>query len=89
MSSEQEVIRRARGLVAKIRAEEQRGTPVHPAGRPDCPWTMEDGGYPSEYVALVHALDFPFMEEGPSMIGGVPVISDFLDADFYPQERER
>jgi len=51
------VIQEARRLVYKIKAEEIRGTPVHPAGHPDCPWTLADGGYPAEYAALAHALD--------------------------------
>jgi hypothetical protein len=51
------VIDQARQLVAKIRAEEARGTPLHPAGHPDCPWTVADGGYPAEYVELVETLE--------------------------------
>lgn len=51
------VIREARRLVAKIEAEESRGTPIHPAGHPEHPWRLSDGGYPAEYAALVHALE--------------------------------
>jgi hypothetical protein len=56
-SDRDRMIEAARRLVAKIEAEELRGTPVHPAGHPDCPWTIADGGYPAEYAALVDALD--------------------------------
>jgi hypothetical protein len=51
------VIESARKLVAKIEAEEHRGTPLHPAGHPDLPWTLAAGGYPSEYTSLVDALE--------------------------------
>jgi|tagenome__1003787_1003787.scaffolds.fasta_scaffold18450196_1 hypothetical protein len=49
------VIQEARRLVAKLRAEELRGTPVHPAGHVDALWRLDDG-YPAEYVALADAL---------------------------------
>lgn len=51
------VIQEARRLVAKIKADEARGTPVHPAGHSDCRWTLDGGGYPAEYAALARALD--------------------------------
>ena len=54
--TERRVIEQAQRLVVKIQAEERRGTPVHPAGHPDCEWTLANG-YPAEYVALVEALD--------------------------------
>jgi hypothetical protein len=57
MSAEQRVIDAARRLVAKVQAEEARGTPVHPAGHPNCPWRLSDGGYPAEYAALARALE--------------------------------
>lgn len=50
------VVEHARRLIAKIKAEATRGTPVHPAGHPDCPWTLTGGGYPAEYAALANAL---------------------------------
>jgi hypothetical protein len=42
--------------MAKLRAEEVGGTPVHPTGHPRSRWTL-DGGYPAQYVALAYALD--------------------------------
>lgn len=55
MTRRDHVIREAQRLVAKIKAEELRGTPVH--AQAEHPWTLDDGGYPAEYAALVHALD--------------------------------
>jgi hypothetical protein len=54
---EQRVIYEARRLVAKIKAEEERGSPLHPAGHPDAAWRLSEGGYPAEYAALAHAID--------------------------------
>jgi len=57
--TEQRVIDQARLVVAKIRAEELRGTPLQPAGESRCAWRLDDpdiGGYPAEYVALANAI---------------------------------
>lgn len=54
---EQRVVEAARRLLAKLLTEEDRGTPVHPAGSPECPWTLAGAGYPAEYAALADALD--------------------------------
>lgn len=41
-------------LIHRIKAEEQKGTPLHPSGHPDCLWNKD---YPAQYMAALQYVE--------------------------------